>query len=381
MSVARPLLPTSVVGSHGLPGWVWLAREALEAGRLGRHRLARADRGRHAGRAARPGARRRRRAHHRRDGARALHHRLLRHLHGLRALPAPRRLGQPHWDTNTPFQVVERSDRAGRARASSRSSSSRARSPTRPLKATVPGPYTLMFPLRPGGPTATATPCSPTWSASSTRSAARWSRRAPTSSRSTSRTAACTRARRPTSPSGSTARWRACGPRSPCTSASATSTGGRSSRCASYRNVFPAILELARRRRSSSSSPTGAWTTSTAVERLADRQGARRGRHRREGVPRRDRRRGRGAHPRDPPPRPGRASSGSIPTAASGRRRAGPPASSSPPSSRAPASSARSSEGVSRRGGGSGGPPRCPWPRWRGGRSRRRRPARPRGRS
>jgi len=32
---ALPLLPTSVVGSHGLPGWVWLAREALEAGRMG----------------------------------------------------------------------------------------------------------------------------------------------------------------------------------------------------------------------------------------------------------------------------------------------------------------------------------------------------------
>ena len=29
------LFPTSVVGSHGLPGWVWLAREAMEAGRLG----------------------------------------------------------------------------------------------------------------------------------------------------------------------------------------------------------------------------------------------------------------------------------------------------------------------------------------------------------
>jgi len=28
-------LPTSVIGSHGLPGWVWLAREALQAGRLG----------------------------------------------------------------------------------------------------------------------------------------------------------------------------------------------------------------------------------------------------------------------------------------------------------------------------------------------------------
>ena len=24
-----------MIGSHGLPGWVWLAREAIEAGRLG----------------------------------------------------------------------------------------------------------------------------------------------------------------------------------------------------------------------------------------------------------------------------------------------------------------------------------------------------------
>jgi methionine synthase II (cobalamin-independent) len=29
------LLPTSTVGSHGLPGWVWLAREAMASGRLG----------------------------------------------------------------------------------------------------------------------------------------------------------------------------------------------------------------------------------------------------------------------------------------------------------------------------------------------------------
>ena len=28
-------LTTSTVGSHGLPGWVWLAREALEQNRLG----------------------------------------------------------------------------------------------------------------------------------------------------------------------------------------------------------------------------------------------------------------------------------------------------------------------------------------------------------
>ena len=35
MVPALPLLPTSAVGSHGLPGWVWLAREAMTAGRLG----------------------------------------------------------------------------------------------------------------------------------------------------------------------------------------------------------------------------------------------------------------------------------------------------------------------------------------------------------
>src|SRR5437762_4831069 len=35
MTQPLPMLPTSVVGSHGLPGWVWLAREAMEAGRLG----------------------------------------------------------------------------------------------------------------------------------------------------------------------------------------------------------------------------------------------------------------------------------------------------------------------------------------------------------
>ena len=35
MIPSLPLLPTSVVGSSGLPGWVWLAREAIEAGPLG----------------------------------------------------------------------------------------------------------------------------------------------------------------------------------------------------------------------------------------------------------------------------------------------------------------------------------------------------------
>jgi len=35
MTPPSTLLPTSVIGSHGLPGWVWLAREALAAGRMG----------------------------------------------------------------------------------------------------------------------------------------------------------------------------------------------------------------------------------------------------------------------------------------------------------------------------------------------------------
>ena len=34
-TTALPTLPTSVVGSHGLPGWVWLAREAMQQERLG----------------------------------------------------------------------------------------------------------------------------------------------------------------------------------------------------------------------------------------------------------------------------------------------------------------------------------------------------------
>ncbi len=30
-----PILPTTVIGSYALPSWLWLAREAIAAGRLG----------------------------------------------------------------------------------------------------------------------------------------------------------------------------------------------------------------------------------------------------------------------------------------------------------------------------------------------------------
>ena len=46
---------------------------------------------------------------------------------GIRTLEAPRKLGQPLWDTNTPFEVVEKHRARRRGSASSRSSSWRAR--------------------------------------------------------------------------------------------------------------------------------------------------------------------------------------------------------------------------------------------------------------
>src|SRR5436305_13581735 len=30
-----PLLPTQVIGSHGVPGWLWLVRDAVAEGKLG----------------------------------------------------------------------------------------------------------------------------------------------------------------------------------------------------------------------------------------------------------------------------------------------------------------------------------------------------------
>jgi len=72
------------------------------------------------------------------------------HIQGLRALEPPRKLGQPLWDTNTPFEVLEKIaaphglgivDEFRLARALT----------TRRIKATVPGPYTLLIPLRLGG--------------------------------------------------------------------------------------------------------------------------------------------------------------------------------------------------------------------------------------
>ena len=150
MTLTLPMtLPTSVVGSHGLPGWVWLAREALAAGRLGAldvHELmedatqvALLDQERAGVDVVTTGE-------------------MMRvrfiigfydHIRGIRALPAPRQLGQPLWDTNTPFEVVEKISAPGGLGIVQEFQLARALT-AKPIKATVPGPYTLMVPLKLG---------------------------------------------------------------------------------------------------------------------------------------------------------------------------------------------------------------------------------------
>ena len=143
------LLPTSVVGSHGLPGWVWLAREAMAAGRLGRLDV----------QELREDATQAALLDQERAGIDVLTTGEMGrvrfiigfydYLTGIRALPAPRQLGQPLWDTNTPFEVVDRVAAPNGLGIVDEFRLARALT-GKPLKATVPGPYTLMVPLRLG---------------------------------------------------------------------------------------------------------------------------------------------------------------------------------------------------------------------------------------
>src|SRR5436190_22984727 len=101
------LLPTSVVGSHGLPGWVWLAREAMVAGRMGAGDL----------RELVEDATQAALLDQERAGVDVVTTgEMLRvrfivgfydRLTGLRALEPPRKLGAPLWDSKSPFEVIE----------------------------------------------------------------------------------------------------------------------------------------------------------------------------------------------------------------------------------------------------------------------------------
>src|ERR1051326_508446 len=151
MTLTLPMkLPTSVVGSHGLPGWVWLAREAMEQGRLGALDL----------RELMEDATQAALLDQERAGIDVVSTgEMMRvrfiigfyaRIKGLRALPAPRQLGQPLWDTNTPFEVVEKIAAPHGLGIVEEFALARALT-QKPIKATVPGPYTLLVPLKLGG--------------------------------------------------------------------------------------------------------------------------------------------------------------------------------------------------------------------------------------
>jgi 5-methyltetrahydropteroyltriglutamate--homocysteine methyltransferase len=150
MTQTLPFLPTSVVGSHGLPGWVWLAREAMEGGRLGAldvrelmedaTQAALLDQERAGVDVVSTGEMMRVRF------IIGFYDRIT----GIRALPAPRKLGQPLWDTNTPFEVTERIGAPRGLGIVEEFTLARGLTGRR-IKATVPGPYTLLVPLRLGG--------------------------------------------------------------------------------------------------------------------------------------------------------------------------------------------------------------------------------------
>jgi 5-methyltetrahydropteroyltriglutamate--homocysteine methyltransferase len=150
MTGKLPLLPTSVVGSHGLPGWLWLAREAMEAGRLGpvdlrevmedATQVALLDQERAGVDVVSTGEMMRVRF------IIGFYDR----IRGIRALPAPRQLGQPLWDTNTPFEVVEKIS-APQGLGIVEEFKLASELTRKRIKATVPGPYTLLVPLKLGG--------------------------------------------------------------------------------------------------------------------------------------------------------------------------------------------------------------------------------------
>jgi len=146
-----PLLPTTVCGSHALPSWIFLVREATAAARLGPTDLQEAydDAVRLAIRdqidagvdVISDGEMRRV------TFVRGFYGRLT----GIEPLPVPRRLGPPSYDTFCPYQVVGKIDAPQGLGIVDEFRFARAHT-DRPLRVAVPGPITLLIPLRRGGP-------------------------------------------------------------------------------------------------------------------------------------------------------------------------------------------------------------------------------------
>jgi 5-methyltetrahydropteroyltriglutamate--homocysteine methyltransferase len=151
MTTSLPLIPTTVCGSHGLPSWLFLVREAAQAGRLGpvdlqeayddAVRIAIRDQVEAGIDVISDGEMRRV------TFIRGFYDRLT----GIRPLPVPRRLGPLNYDTHCPYEVV---DRVGAPQGLGIVDEFRFARPhsEQPMRVAVPGPMTLLMPLRRGGP-------------------------------------------------------------------------------------------------------------------------------------------------------------------------------------------------------------------------------------
>ncbi len=149
MSQPPVLLPTTVIGSHALPSWLWLAREAMGAGRFGSTdveetlddatRIALQDQIDAGVDILSDGEMRRV------NFIVGFYDRLI----GIEPQEPPRRMGAPHWDTEAPFLVVEPLTCPAGLGIVADFKLARALT-DRPLKATCPGPITLSIPLRHG---------------------------------------------------------------------------------------------------------------------------------------------------------------------------------------------------------------------------------------
>jgi 5-methyltetrahydropteroyltriglutamate--homocysteine methyltransferase len=145
-----PPLPTTVCGSHALPSWLFLVREAAPD-RLGPTdlreayddavRLAIRDQVEAGVDVVSDGEMRRI------TFIRGFYDRLT----GLVPLPVPRRLGPPNYDTHCPYDVVGRVEAPEGLGIVDEFRFARAHT-DRPLRVAVPGPLTLLIPLRRGGP-------------------------------------------------------------------------------------------------------------------------------------------------------------------------------------------------------------------------------------
>jgi len=151
MTAPLPVIPTTVCGSHGLPSWLHLVREAAQAGRLGpvdlqeayddAVRIAIRDQVEAGIDVISDGEMRRL------TFIRGFYDR----LSGVRALPIPRRLGPLNYDTHCPYEVVDRVTAPQGLGIVDEFRFARPHS-DRPMRVAVPGPITLLMPLRRGGP-------------------------------------------------------------------------------------------------------------------------------------------------------------------------------------------------------------------------------------